>query len=113
MADYRAREWSRSARTRGMQCKYRIITVVQPSDGVVTLMLDGTFGEEAIAELEESISQARGAQREVYLDLSEVTLVDRKTVAYFSEQAEAHVKLVNCPVYLRPWIVGEGQTDEA
>jgi hypothetical protein len=40
----------------------------------------------------------------VYIDLSEVTLVDRKAVEYISEQAAQDVKLVNCPVYLRRWI---------
>jgi len=33
-----------------------------------------------------------------------VTLVDRKAVQYFSEQACEDVKLVNCPMYLRRWI---------
>ena len=92
---------------------YSIITVSEPAAGAVTLVLNGKFGEEAIADLEQFISQARGSQREVYLDLSEVTLVDRKTVQYFSEQAEADVKLVNCPVYLQPWIGSGAAFDEA
>ncbi|HMF76973.1 MAG TPA: hypothetical protein VK604_15045 [Bryobacteraceae bacterium] len=80
------------------------ITTAQPSERAVTLLLNGKFDEDAIADLEVSISEARGARRQIYLDLSEVTLVDRKAVQYFSEQAGDDVKLVNCPIYLRRWI---------
>ncbi|HZQ51886.1 MAG TPA: STAS domain-containing protein [Bryobacteraceae bacterium] len=70
----------------------------------VTFVLNGKVGEEAIPELRESISEARQADRHVYIDLSEVTLMDRKAVQYFSEQAERDVTLVNCPIYLKHWI---------
>jgi anti-anti-sigma regulatory factor len=86
-----------------MQTQYKI-TTAHPSECAVTLLLNGKFDEDAIPDLEVSISEARTAHRQVYLDLSEVTLVDRKAVQYFSEQAGDDVKLVNCPVYLRRWI---------
>ncbi len=70
----------------------------------MTLLLNGKFSEDAIPELEHSIVEARESHRRVYIDLSEVTLVDRKAVQYISEQAAHDVKLVNCPVYLRHWI---------
>jgi ABC-type transporter Mla MlaB component len=70
----------------------------------VTLSLNGKFNEDAIPELEHSIVEARESHPLVYIDLSEVTLVDRKAVQYISEQAVNNVKLVNCPVYLRRWI---------
>jgi anti-anti-sigma regulatory factor len=85
-----------------MQTQYKI-TTAHPTDRAVTLLLNGKFDEDAIPDLEVSISEARDAHRQIYLDLSEVTLVDRKAVQYFSEQA-GDVKLVNCPVYLRRWI---------
>ena len=75
-----------------------------PSEPSVTLSLNGKFNEDAIPELEHSIVTARESHPLVYIDLSEVTLVDRKAVQYFSEQAAHDVKLVNCPVYLRRWI---------
>jgi len=92
-----------------MQTQYKITTAYAPtgpqaSECAVTLLLNGKFDEDAIPDLEVSISEARGAHRQIYLDLSEVTLVDRKAVQYFSEQAGDDVKLVNCPVYLRRWI---------
>ena len=70
----------------------------------VTFLLNGKVGEEAIPELQQSISEARQADQRVYVDLSEVTLMDRKAVQYFSEQADRDVTLVNCPIYLKHWI---------
>ena len=87
-----------------MQPHYKIISAQDPSEPSVTLSLNGKFGEDAIPELEHSIVEARGSHGQVYIDLSEVTLVDRKAVQYISEQAAQDVKLVNCPVYLRRWI---------
>lgn len=86
-----------------MNMEYKI-TAANPSERTVTLLLDGKFSEEAIPALEHSICEARSGHKTVYLDLSEVTLVDRKAVQYFSRQAETDVQLVNCPVYLRRWI---------
>ncbi len=70
----------------------------------MTLLVNGKLSEDAIPELEHSIGEARELHRQVYIDLSEVTLADRKTVQYISAQAAPDVKLVNCPVYLRHWI---------
>ena len=70
----------------------------------ITLLLDGKFSEDALPALEQSISEARERQQTIYVDLSEVTLIDRKAVQYFSEQASQNVRFVNCPVYLRSWI---------
>ena len=78
----------------------------------MTLSLNGKFNEDAIPELEHSIVEARESHPLVYIDLSEVTLVDRKAVQYISEQAANNVKLVNCPVYLRRWIKQVGDDSE-
>jgi len=87
-----------------MQELYKITTESHPGEHAVTLVLNGKFSEDALPELEQSISNARHAHQQIYIDLSEVTLVDRKTVEYFSGQADQDVKLVNCPIYLRHWI---------
>lgn len=83
---------------------YKITAEQHPADRSITLLLLGKFSEDALPELRQSVSAARQAQETVYIDLSEVTLVDRKAVEYFSEQAAHDVKLVNCPIYLRGWI---------
>ncbi len=87
-----------------MQPHYKIVSARNSAEPSVTLSLNGKFSEDAIPELEHSIIEARQSHRKVYIDLSEVTLVDRKAVQYISEQAARDVKLVNCPVYLRRWI---------
>jgi hypothetical protein len=87
-----------------LQPHYKIVSAHHPHEPSVTLLLNGKFSEDSIPELEHSIVEARESRRRVYIDLSEVTLVDRKAVEYFSEQAAQDVKLVNCPVYLRRWI---------
>jgi ABC-type transporter Mla MlaB component len=87
-----------------LQPHYKIVRARDPNEASVTLLLNGKFSEDAIPELEHSIVEARESHRRVYIDLSEVTLVDRKAVQYISEQAAHDVKLVNCPVYLRHWI---------
>ncbi len=87
-----------------MSSHYKIVSAHDPSEPSVTLLLNGKVSEDVIPELENSIVEARESRRRVYIDLSEVTLVDRKAVQYFSEQSAQDVKLVNCPVYLRRWI---------
>ena len=87
-----------------MHTHYSITAETHPAERAVTLWLNGKFCEEAIPELEQSISDARGSHQRVIIDLSEVTLVDRKAVEYISEQASRDIKLVNCPLYLRRWI---------
>jgi len=82
-----------------MEAAYTITT--QPSEQFVTILLNGKFSEDSLAELEQSIAAARGANQAVVMDLSEVTLVDRKAVEYLADQ---NVRIVNCPVYLRRWI---------
>ena len=87
-----------------MHTNYKIIAESRPAEHAITFALNGKFSEEAIPELHQSIAQARGLHQRIYIDLSEVTLVDRATVEYFSEQADDKVRLVNCPIYLRRWI---------
>jgi ABC-type transporter Mla MlaB component len=87
-----------------MANQYRIRTVAHPEKDCVVLLLGGKFDEDALPELWQSVSEARCAQMKVFLDLSEITLVDRTSVKYFSEQPDGNVKVVNCPNYLRRWI---------
>lgn len=87
-----------------MQNTYKITRAADRADNIVTLLLNGKFDEDSLPELEAKICQATADRQRVYIDLSEVTLVDRKTVQFFSERASQNVKLVNCPIYLRRWI---------
>jgi len=87
-----------------MQDQYNIRSRHRPSDQAVTLLLNGKFREDALGELEESLTAARKENGPVYIDLSEVTLVDRKAARYISQQIGRDVKIVNCPLYLKNWL---------
>src|SRR3954451_3871201 len=91
---------------------FTIVAEPHPADRSVTILLNGVFREDSLPELEQSICRAREARQRVFIDLSEVTLVDRKAVQYFANQPGEEVKLINCPVYLRRWISPEGGESE-
>jgi len=83
---------------------YKITAEQHPAERSITLLLDGKLSEDALPALRQSISAARQAKQKIYMDLSEVTLVDRKAVQYLSQQAADDIEIVNCPIYLRHWI---------
>ena len=87
-----------------METEYKIEVAAHPVERAITLLLNGKFCEDALLALDQSLTRARASQLRVYIDLSEVTLVDRKAVNYFSQKADDGVTIVNCPVYLRRWI---------
>lgn len=91
---------------------FTIVAEPHPADRSVTILLNGIFREESLPELEDSICRARQARQRVFIDLSEVTLVDRKAVKYFANQPVEEVKLINCPAYLRRWIAPERSESE-
>ena len=95
-----------------MGTHYRITTESRPAERAVIVVLNGKFSEDALPALEQSISEAKGSDQRVYIDLSEVTLVDRKAAQYFSIKDRSHVKLVDCPIYLRRWITQPGEDGE-
>ncbi len=85
-----------------MSAAYKITSL--PSEQSVTILLNGKLNEDSLAALDESIAAARGANRTVVMDLSEVTLIDRKAVQYLADQTLHNLRIVNCPVYLEHWI---------
>jgi len=46
--------------------------------------------------------------KEVAVDLSEVTLVDRSCLQFLA--ARQDIKLINCPEYIQPWICRESSS---
>jgi hypothetical protein len=71
---------------------------------IVRLVLAGKMSSNGLGELRREIEEARRRRKQVVLDLSEITLVDRPSVDFLMSQAEAQVRLVNCPPYLSRWI---------
>jgi anti-anti-sigma regulatory factor len=89
------------------------LTAVTGSGGSVVLALAGTVREDAIPEICRLISDEEKHDARVALDLSEVTLIDRVAARFFAEQMERGLELVDCPAYLRCWILREVRHEQS
>jgi anti-anti-sigma regulatory factor len=76
--------------------------------GAVTLMIAGKFSGGSLGELRRAIEGALRMHKEVAVDLSEVTLVDRSCLQFLA--ARQDIKLINCPEYIQPWICRESSS---
>jgi ABC-type transporter Mla MlaB component len=94
-----------------------IATVSSTQSDSLTLAIAGNVSHEALPEIASLIDHGRRDHDKVILDLSEVTLLDPAAAQFFAEQFRGGVRLVNCPVYIRRWIVrdpnGESKEDES
>lgn len=76
--------------------------------GTVRLTLTGRMHANALGELRRAIERARRQRaRRVLLDLGEITLADRASIDFLTEQTRDEIELINCPAYIQPWIAGE------
>ena len=70
------------------------------------LKLSGRMDVENVAELEALFaSEPKG--RSVTLDLVDLTLASREAVRFLERSESDSIKLVNCPLYIREWILRE------
>jgi ABC-type transporter Mla MlaB component len=72
------------------------ISVANWTGDAVTLLLEGQVIGEAVDELNSSCDQALAEGRRVTLDLTGVSFIDRKGVAFFHRLATRQVRVVNC-----------------
>jgi len=79
---------------------------IDPS-GPVMLTLAGKCSGGSLGELRRAIDKARRMQKQIIIDMSEVTLVDRPSLQFLAAQVRDDVKLINCPEYIEPWISRE------
>ena len=79
---------------------------IDPS-GPITLALAGKCSGGSLGELRRAIDKARRMQKQIIIDMSEVTLVDRPSLQFLAAQIRDDVKLINCPEYIEPWISRE------
>lgn len=84
----------------------KIATQIDPC-GHVTLTLAGKCNGGSLGELRRAIDKARRFQRQIVIDLGEVTLVDRPSLQFLAAQTREDIKLINCPEYIEPWISRE------
>jgi anti-anti-sigma regulatory factor len=84
-----------------MTCKIEQIT---GEAGITVFRLSGHFQSEHVNKMEELIS---GESSQVWLDLSELTLVDRDVVSYLALCKLRGIQLRNSPRFLTEWISKE------
>jgi anti-anti-sigma regulatory factor len=71
----------------------------------VTFLLSGEMDSYHVAELQALM--AAESDRLVFLDLTDVTLVNREAIAFLGSVEAAGAVLVTCPEYVRSWIDAE------
>jgi len=100
----------RESQRRETRLTLRIYREATPD--AIVFELSGDMDQEHAARLQELL--ANEADGRVTLDLQNVTLVDRAAMQFLAEAESAGIRIVNCPGYVRSWIVAEkqGQTKE-
>jgi len=76
---------------------------------VTRLRLSGRIQSDHIASVQSAMSDC--CQHKI-LDLSEVTLVDLEVVRFLISCEDEGVELVQCPPYVREWILREREEGE-
>jgi ABC-type transporter Mla MlaB component len=77
----------------------------------LTLAICGSVSEEALPEIALLIDRGKRDHGTILIDLSEVTLLDPAAAQFFAEQFRGGVRLVNCPAYLKRWILRDRNVD--
>jgi len=74
------------------------------SSSAVILTLAGKVCSASLGALRRRIDRARRLRGGVVIDLAEVTLIDRPALEFLATLNVPGVQLVNCPVYIEPWL---------
>ena len=84
-----------------------MLRITRTTNGEVVFKLSGRIETDNIAELEALLSGETSAKG-IYLDLSDMILVDQEDVVNFLRQCETDgINLKNCPAFVRDWIKRE------
>ena len=83
------------------------VSVQSNPAGALTVTLAGSVDAGALPGIERLIEDGKRSQKQVVLDLEEVTLMDRAAVLFVAGQLKQGVEVTNCPVYINHWILRE------
>jgi ABC-type transporter Mla MlaB component len=83
------------------------ITVKAENEDTATLALSGPLNGAGLGELRREIGRAQRLRKRVTIDLGEVTLLDRYSLAFLAAQTLEDIELLNCPEYIEPWLAKE------
>jgi ABC-type transporter Mla MlaB component len=84
----------------------RISVKVEGAD-TATLALSGPLNGTGLGELRREIRRAQRLSKRVTIDIGEVTLLDRYSLAFLAAQTLENIELLNCPEYIEPWLAKE------
>lgn len=87
------------------------MTALRDTPGNFTLALKGNVSAEVVPEIDRLIRDGKETQRQVVLDLSEVTLMDPAAARFFAAQFRHGIELADCPGYLKHWIFRESTNE--
>jgi anti-anti-sigma regulatory factor len=77
-------------------------------DGASVFALSGVLNSEHAAGLQQLLATAGDGS--IVLDLGDITLVDRAAVRFLAQVELAGAEIVNCPDYVRSWILAENDS---
>ena len=83
-----------------------MLKIRRSSNGKVVFILSGRIEAEDVAELQQLLD-LETFDRELVLDLKDVTIVDRHAVKVLARWEVDGIKLEKCPPYVREWIERE------
>lgn len=84
-----------------------MLRIHKTGNGDVVFTLSGRLDQENVGELE-ALIDAEGKDRQIILDLKDMTLTGRDGIAFLAQCEAAGIALVNCDPYVREWISREG-----
>ena len=89
-----------------------MLKIQKSSNAAVIFTLAGRMNAEEVAEME-ALLRSEAGNREVVLDLKDLTLVDRDAVRFLERGEAEGINLKNCPAYIREWITRERDVSKA
>jgi hypothetical protein len=75
------------------------------ADGI-RVILAGKMTANGLGELRREVDDARRRRKPMYMDLQEVTLLDRISAEFLNSLVGPLVHFENCPAYLQRWLSG-------
>jgi anti-anti-sigma regulatory factor len=84
-----------------------MLRIERKANGDVTFNLIGRLDKEHVSEMEALIG-AEGKDRQIILDLKDMTLTGQDGIGFLAQCEAAGVALANCDPYIREWITREG-----
>lgn len=87
-----------------------MLKIRRSANGKIVFTLSGRIEIEDVAELQRLFALEL-SDRDLALDLADVTLVDREAVKFLAHCEADSIELENCPPYIREWIRREKARD--